>query len=93
MTLLPRELKHAIRRLAKTPGFTVVAITTIAIVLGINTAVFGLLDALLLRPLPYRNPQQLVHLWESIRQTDRGGTAVSNFIDQRSYHRTQPRGT
>ena len=81
MMLLPRDLKHAIRRLAKTPGFTVVAITTIAIVLGINTAVFGLLDALLLRPLPYRNPQQLVHIWESIRQTDRGGTAVANFID------------
>jgi putative ABC transport system permease protein len=81
MTFLPQELKHALRRLAKSPGFALIAVATIAIVLGVNTAIFGLLDALLLRPLPYKDPQRLVHVWESIRKTDRGAVAYLNFED------------
>src|SRR5215471_14578977 len=78
---------YAMRRLFKTPGFAVLSVLTIALAIGVNTAVFSLVDGLLLRPLPYRNPQQLVRLWETIRQSGRGGVAFPNFLDlQRQSH-------
>src|SRR5204863_4764151 len=52
------------RSLLKTPGFTVVAILTVALAIGASTAVFSLVNALLIRPLPYRAPNNLVLLWE-----------------------------
>lgn len=75
------DMRHAAWRLRKTPAFTVLCVVTIALVVGVNTAVFSLVDALLLRPLPYRGPQQLVNLWESIRESGRGGVAFPNFAD------------
>ena len=74
-------MRHAIRRLWKTPGFTALCVLTVALAVGVNTAVFSLVDALLLRPLPYQDPHRLVNLWESIRQSGRGGVAFPNFLD------------
>lgn len=74
-------LKYAIRRLYKAPGFTLLCVLTITLVVGVNTAVFSVVDALLLRPLPYREPQKLVNLWETIRHDGRGGIAFPNFLD------------
>src|ERR1700685_1489245 len=74
-------MRHAIRRLWKTPGFTMLCVLTVALAVGVNTAVFSLVDALLLRPLPYQDPHRLVNLWESIRQSGRGGVAFPNFLD------------
>lgn len=74
-------MRHAIRRLWKTPGFTALCVLTVALAVGVNTAVFSLVDALLLRPLPYGNSERLVNLWESIRQGGRGGVAFPNFLD------------
>ena len=74
-------MRHALRRLWKTPGFTILCVLTVALVVGVNTAVFSLVDALLLRPLPYADAQRLVNLWESIRQSGRGGVAYPNFVD------------
>lgn len=78
---MSHPLRHGARRLLKTPGFTLLAVATIAVVIGVNTAVFSVVDALLLRPLPYREPQRLVNIWETIRQNDRGGVAFPNFAD------------
>ncbi|MEY2547194.1 MAG: hypothetical protein QOG48_2311 [Verrucomicrobiota bacterium] len=62
-----KEIQYTFRALFKTPTFAVVAIATVAFAIGANTAVLSLVNALLIRPLPYRAPQELVLLWEQFR--------------------------
>jgi predicted permease len=75
-----RDLKYAFRTLARTPGFTAVAILTLALGIGANTAIFTLLDQVLLRLLPVKNPQQLVLLTMRGRHygSNWGGNAISH---------------
>ena len=61
---LAQDFRHGFRSLRKTPGFTVVAVLTLALGLGMNTAVFSVVNAVIIRSLPYREPGRLISLWE-----------------------------
>ena len=59
------QLKHVIRRLARSPMFTVVTLLTIALAVGANSAIFSVINGILLKPLPYPDPGALVSVWQS----------------------------
>jgi len=82
-----RDVRHALRMLRRTPSFTAVAILTLALGIGANTAIFSVVDAILLRPLPYSEPDRLVRIWESSLKYDSQRNVVNpfNFLDWRDH--------
>jgi putative ABC transport system permease protein len=83
------DLRFAVRVLRRQPGFTLVVLLTLMLGIGANTAIFTVVDAALLRPLPYREPERLVHLWETHRGdvSDRSEASYPDFLDWRSQSR------
>ena len=83
MFTLAQNFRFALRRLKNNPGFTVVAVLTLALGIGANTAMFSIVNAVLLRPLPYRDPQRLVLLAEHWPQFPRLSLSYLNYKDWR----------
>jgi putative ABC transport system permease protein len=83
MLTFAQNLRLALRRLKNNPGFTVVAVLTLALGIGANTAMFSIVNAVLLRPLPYRDPQRLILLAEHWPQFPRLSLSYLNYKDWR----------
>jgi putative ABC transport system permease protein len=81
-----RELRQAVRGLAASKGFSLVVVLTLAIAIGVNTTIFTVVNAVLLRPLPFADPGRLVTIWERNRQEgqDRVEVAGLTFLDWRA---------
>jgi predicted permease len=81
-----KDIRYSIRVLLKNPAFTVTALLTLALGIGVNTAIFSVVDAVLLRPLPMKDPERVVSVWEhSLRAgVDRNEMAPANYIDLRN---------
>jgi predicted permease len=75
-------MKFAIRQLAKNPGFTVVALLTLALGIGVNTTAFTILNRLLLQSLPYYDPAHLVQVWAAVPREPYAGHAPGDFFDE-----------
>ena len=82
------DLKYAARMLRKNPGFTAAAVITLALGIGANTAIFSVCNAVLFKPLPYADPEQIVMLSERHRDGKLGDVAPANFVDWRDASRS-----
>jgi predicted permease len=88
METLLRDLRFGIRMMMRSPGFTLVALITIALGVGANTAIFSVVNTVLLRPLPYEQPGRLVVLWESQEQIPQESPSLPDFNDWRERNRS-----
>jgi putative ABC transport system permease protein len=81
MNALFQDLRYGLRTLRNSPGFTAVAVLTLAIGIGANTAIFSFVDAILLKPLPYANPDRIMRVLEKPPGGGRNGISALNYLD------------
>ncbi|HSA56405.1 MAG TPA: ABC transporter permease [Gemmatimonadaceae bacterium] len=87
MPELSRDLRLAVRSLARRPAFCVVVILTLALGIGANSAIFSVINAVLLKPLPYREPERLAMIWSRWTNFDKTWLSAAEYLDYRAMDR------
>ena len=88
MQTLWQDLVYGVRILAKNRGFTLIVVLTLALGIGANTALFSVVDGVLLKPLPFRNPDRIIALFEHRLEFERASISYPNFLDWQRENRT-----
>ena len=81
MTGLAQDIRYALRQLHKSPGFATVTVVTLALGIGANTAIFSVVNAVLLNPLPFRDANRIVSMFEETQNFAKGSISYPNFLD------------
>ena len=88
MDTMLRDIRYGLRGLLKRPGFTIVALLALALGIGANTAIFSLVNAVVLQPLPYHEPDQLVWAWGNFPGGNRASVSPADYLDFRNQNKT-----
>lgn len=83
-----QDVKYSLRRVIKDPGFTLIGVATLALGIGVNTAIFSVVNGVLLNPLPYPDPDRLVAVYSRTADAPRGSSSYPNFLDWVRHNRS-----
>jgi putative ABC transport system permease protein len=88
MHILLKDIRYGIKSLARHPGFTAIAVITLALGIGANTAIFSVVNTVLLRPLPFDDPERIVWLWDTQPQLPKAPASLPDFLDWKEQNRS-----